>query len=231
MKIIHISISLLSVIGLSLIAIPAELQASISSPQWKQSFPNSEPQTGGSEGGGKGDGFCPIAPYQFSEVEQVWSKRPTLTWRGTITQIEIREQNSKTVVWSQEISAESQVNFNTKTESSMPLTLYQVTVGTTLKPGQIYELQVSTTPPIAYRPIQFRIMTPQEGSSMTPKLQTLEQKLAAENITGDAAKLQRADYFASQELWSEFWQEVLSVEAPSDDLKRLIHETVNQLCQ
>jgi len=42
--------------------------------------------------------------------------------------------------------------------------------------------------------------------------------------------LQRADYFASQKLWSEFWKEVLSVESPSEDLKVLINETVEELC-
>ncbi len=199
---------------------------------WHQFFPRSEPiPEEGSDGGSKGDGFCPISPYQFSEVEQVWNERPTFTWTGIITQISIREQGSETVIWSQEISAENQVNLNLETASNNPLQLYQITVGKTLQPGQFYELQVSTNPPIDYRPIPFKVMNPQEQNTVTQELQQLEQKLAAENITGDAAILQRADYFASQKLWSEFWQEVLSVETPSEDLKQLINETVNQLCR
>ncbi|WP_413167828.1 hypothetical protein ACL6C3_14110 [Capilliphycus salinus ALCB114379] len=198
---------------------------------WRRFFPRSEPPPEeGSEGGSKGDDFCPIAPNQFSEVERVWNERPTFTWTGVLTKVEIREQGNEKVVWSQEISAENQIELNTETESSTPLKLYQVTLGTVLKPGQVYELQVSTSPPIDYRPISLRIMTPEERNSITQDLQKLEEELEDKNITGDGAILQRADYFASQKLWSEFWQEVLSVESPSEDLKGLINETVKELC-
>jgi|GEM_PF-1685460 hypothetical protein len=199
---------------------------------WRRVFPRSEPiPEEGRDGGSKGEGFCPIAPYQFSEIERVWNNRPTFTWTGNITQISIREQNSQTVIWSQNISEENRVNLNLETAASNPLQLYQITVGTALQPGQVYELQVSTNPPIDYRPIPFRMMTVEERNTVNQELQQLEQELAAENITGDAAILQRADYFASQQLWSEFWQEVLSVETASEDLKRLIDETVNRLCR
>ncbi|MDY7021575.1 MAG: hypothetical protein SWJ54_09460 [Cyanobacteriota bacterium] len=63
-----------------------------------------------------------------------------------------------------------------------------------------YELQISTNPPIDYRPIPFQIMTPEDRDLITQGLQQLERELKAKNITGDAAKLQRADYFASQKL-------------------------------
>jgi len=199
---------------------------------WRRFFPRSEPpENEGTEGGSKGDDFCPIAPNQFLEVERVWNERPIFTWTGGITQIEIREQGNEKVVWSQEISAENQIELNTETESSTPFKLYQVTVGTALQPGQVYELQVSTSPPIDYRPIPLRIMTPEERNYLTQDLQKLEQELEEKNITVDAVILQRADYFASQKLWSEFWKEVLSVEFPSEDLKGLINETVKELCQ
>lgn len=199
---------------------------------WRRFFPRSEepPDNEGSEGGSKGNDFCPIAPNQFSEIERVWNERPTFTWTGVLTQIEVREQGNEKVIWSQEISAENRVELNAETESSTPLNFYQVTVGTALKPGQIYELQVSTSPPIDYRPIPLRIMTPEERNSIAQDLQELEEELQEKNITGNAATLQRADYFASQKLWSEFWQEVLSIESPSEDFKVLINETVKELC-
>ncbi|MGB3535265.1 MAG: hypothetical protein WBA13_17330 [Microcoleaceae cyanobacterium] len=199
---------------------------------WRKFFPRSEPvPEEGGNGGSRGDGFCPISPYQFSEVEPILNNRPTFTWKGNITQIEIREQNSQTVVWSQDISEENRVNLNLQSDDLTPLKLYQIAVETALQPGQVYELYVSTNPPIDYRPIPFRILTTEERNAINQELQQLEQKLAAENITGDAAILQRADYFASQQLWSEFWQEVLSVETPSEDLKQLINQTVNRLCR
>ncbi|MGL5083060.1 MAG: hypothetical protein ACRC8A_16360 [Microcoleaceae cyanobacterium] len=198
---------------------------------WRRRFPTSEPPIGGSEGGGKGDGFCPVAPYQLSEVGRVWRDRLTLTWIGNLAKVEIREQGTGTVVWNQTISAEDQVDLKIQTEANNPLKIYQVKVETALKPGQTYGLHVSTNPPIAYRPIQFKVMTPEERNAVTQALQKLEQELAANNITGDAAKLRRADYFASQKLWLEFWQEVLSVEQPSAELKQVIQKTIEELCQ
>ncbi|MEL7038384.1 MAG: hypothetical protein AAFO04_22615 [Cyanobacteria bacterium J06592_8] len=212
-----------------------EVSSSISGQQlWRRFFPNSESpdsesKRGSSEGGARG-GFCPIAPNQFSQAEWVWNERLTFTWVGVLTQVEIREQGNKKVVWSQDISAKNRIELNPETASSTPLKLYQVTTGTSLKPGQVYELQVSTTPPIAYRPILFQIMTSENRDLMTQGLQELERELKTKNITGDAAKLRRADYFASQKLWSEFWQEVLSINTASEDLKTLINQTVNQLC-
>ncbi|MEA5497568.1 hypothetical protein VB834_28460 [Limnoraphis robusta Tam1] len=198
--------------------------------RWRRLLPSSEPQRRGQEGGGKGESFCAVAPDKISEVEQVLNERPIFTWTGNIVKVEIREQGNGTVVWSRDISAKNQVNLNFQTASSTPFKLSQVAVEKPLKPNQIYELQVFTRMPTDYRPILFRIMTPEERNNITQGLQNLQQELAAKNITGEAAILQRADYFARQQLWSEFWQEVLSIESPSEDLKALINDTVNQLC-
>ncbi len=198
--------------------------------RWRNIFTSSEPQRRGQEGGGKGNGFCAVAPYQLSAVENIFSERPIFTWTGNIVKAEIREKGNETVIWSQEISAENQVNFNFQTASSTPLKLSQVAVEKALQPNQIYELKVFTRLPIDYHPILFKIMTPEERNNITQGLQNLQQELADKNITGDAAILQRADYFARQQLWSEFWQEVLSIQSPSEKLKALINDTVNQLC-
>ncbi|MEB3282499.1 MAG: hypothetical protein VKK42_26625 [Lyngbya sp.] len=196
---------------------------------FKSSEPPTEPKGNESEGGARGDDICPIAPNNLGALK-VWNLRPTFIWTGQITKLEIRELDSQTAFWSPRNSSINQVT----SLSSNTLKLYQATVETDLQPGQIYEWYFSNNPSgeyDQYLPVEFTVMTAQDRDSIVQELQQLEQKLAAENITGDGAKLRRADFFASQNLWLEFWQEVLSMESPSEDLKALLASTINQLCQ
>ncbi|WP_413160010.1 hypothetical protein ACL6C3_16440 [Capilliphycus salinus ALCB114379] len=201
---------------------------------WRRFFESSEPPTepkgNDREAGTRGDDdICPIAPNNLGALK-VWNIRPTLTWSGEITKLEIRELDSRTDLWNQRTSSRNKV----ESLSSNTLELYQVTVETDLQPGQIYEWYFSNNPSgeyDQYLPVEFTVMTAQERDSIVQELQQLEQELTAENITGDAAKLRRADFFASQNLWLEFWQEVLSMESPSEDLKALLASTIDQLCQ
>lgn len=196
---------------------------------WKRFFPRSEPPERDAKEGGdtRGDGLCLIAPKNSQESIKVWSQRPALTWEGEITKLEIRELDSQTKLWGQRISSRNKV----QSFSSDSLELYQITSETDLQPGQTYKWYFSDKPSgeyDEYLPIEFTVMTTQERELIDQKL---EQELAAQNLTGDAAKLLRADYFASQKLWLDYWQEVLSVESPSEDLKSLLSSTVNDLCQ
>ncbi|WP_413168100.1 hypothetical protein ACL6C3_15420 [Capilliphycus salinus ALCB114379] len=210
------------------------LLAQNSSPlPWHRFFENSEPPTepqgNPGDGGSRGDDICPIAPNNLA-VLKVWNIRPTLTWSGEITKLEIRELDSRTNLWNQRISDNNKV----PSLSSDELKLYQITVETDLQPGQTYKWYFSDKPDgeyDEYLPVEFTIMTDRERESIAQELQQLEQELTAQNITGDGAKLRRADYFASQNLWLDFWQEVLSVESPSEDLKALLTSTIGELCE
>ncbi|MGB3188211.1 MAG: hypothetical protein WBB43_02125 [Limnoraphis sp.] len=203
-----------------------------STASWRRFFESSEPPTEPKgkegEGGARGNDICPISPNNWGALK-VWNIRPTLTWRGQITKLEIRELDSQTAFWSPRTSSNKVPSLSSNT-----LELYQATVQTDLQPGQIYEWYFSNNPSgeyDQYLPIKFTVMTAQERESIVQQLQQLEQKLAAENITGDAAKLRRADFFASQNLWLEFWPEVLSMESPSEDLKALLASTIGELCK
>lgn len=204
---------------------------------WRAIFPNSRaprtPRRGGGEGGDQrgdeDDQVCAIAP-NYSETIQVWSDQPALTWIGRVTQVEIREPESRDALWEQKISDTNQVTL----DLSDSLVLRQVEIAAPLQPGQTYRWYFSDKPSGAYDkyfPIDFKVMTAEQRAAVTQELQQLEQELTAQNITGDTAKLRRADYFAGQELWLDFWQEVLSIESPSEELKDLLSSTANQLCE
>jgi hypothetical protein len=79
------------------------------------------------------------------------------------------------------------------------------------------------------------VVRTEERKGISQALQQLDQQLAAEKITGETATLRRAEFFANQQidnqpLWSQFWQEVLSVQTPSDKLTSWTRETITSLC-
>lgn len=170
---------------------------------------------------------CPIAPLAVSASNSsilttaiVWSDRPTFVWNGSVQKIGVRVRGSEDILWSEPVSGTNHVSYK----------------GEPLQPNRVYEWLVLSSNDRVKRFIPFRIVTAQDSDRINQALQQLNQQLAAEKITGEAATLRRAEFFANQKidnqpLWSEFWQEVLSVQTPSDKLTTWTRETVTLLCK
>jgi hypothetical protein len=149
----------------------------------------------------------------------VWSDRPTFVWDGQVEKIGVRVRGSEDILWMQDVSGTNRVTYD----------------GEPLQVDQVYEWLVLSSDNQVKRFIPFQVMTTQERDRIMTALQQLDQQLAAEKITGEAATLRRAEFFAAQRidnqpLWSEFWQEVLSVRTPSDQLTGWTRETITLLC-
>jgi hypothetical protein len=149
----------------------------------------------------------------------VWSDRPTFIWDGKVDKIGVRVRGSEDILWSQPVSGTNRVTY----------------AGKALQPDRVYEWLVLSSNDQVKRFIPFRVVTAQERKGISQALQQLDQQLATEKITGEAATLRRAEFFAAQQidnqpLWSEFWQEVLSVQTPSDKLTGWTRETMTLLC-
>lgn len=179
-------------------------------------------------GGGRdpNGGVCAIAPLAVSESNSsiltpaiVWSDRPTFVWDGEVEKIGVRVRGSQDVLWSQSVSGTNRVTY----------------AGEALQPGRVYEWLVLSSNDEVKRFIPFEVMTAEERQGIAQALQQLDGQLAAEKITGEAAALRRAEFFAAQQidnqpLWSEFWQEVLSVPTPSAQLTGWTRETITLMC-
>jgi hypothetical protein len=171
-------------------------------------------------------GVCLIAPLAVSEPNSsiltpamVWSDRPTFVWDGQVDKIGVRVRGSQDILWSQAVSGTNRVTY----------------AGEALQPERVYEWLVLSSDNQVKRHIPFQVVTAEERKSITQALQQLDQQLAAEKITGEAATLRRAEFFATQQiddqpLWSEFWQEVLSVPTPSAQLTGWTRETMMLMC-
>lgn len=183
------------------------------------------PPTGGGSRPATG-GVCAIAPLAVSESNSsiltpaiVWSDRPTFVWDGEVDKIGVRVRGSQDILWSQAVSGTNRVTY----------------AGEALQPERVYEWLVLSSNDEVKRFIPFEVMTAQERQGIAQALQQLDGQLAAEKITGEAATLRRAEFFAAQQidnqpLWSEFWQEVLSVPTPSAQLTGWTRETIASLC-
>lgn len=198
---------------------PAQAEA------WWSRFFTSRPPDDPEPRGGRGEAFCAIAPAQTPSnfpASLVGSDRPSLTWRGTVQAVELWESDGT--------EALKRIEFTPDTPDSSQFVqlnaerrINYLTLDIELQPGQVYEWRI-------YRPFvsapavaQFTVLPSDQQSQV-------QQTLPAAGETGEAAAIQRADYFAGQRLWSDFWQELLAVELPSDELKQIMSNSSAYFC-
>jgi hypothetical protein len=160
-----------------------------------------------SPGGKRTDDFCAIAPRPFDTSTEVWSDRPLFKWQGKAGQIEVRLQGSEKALWSQTVPS--------KTRSVM----YD---GEALQPGQTYNWVIFDLDDNRVAETSFKAMETQKRDRIKTELQALEGELKAKGASTDEIALNRAKYFAQQQLWSDVWREVSSVENPSAALNEFV---------
>jgi hypothetical protein len=222
---IQMGLGLLLTLSLSLLP-TSPAQASLRD-LWNNIF-DSNPPDPPSNGGSRGDLFCPIAPNALPNTAMVLSDHPTLTWvssPGSVKRVEILQ--GETVIWSSLISDVHQV------QSPIPnptIATYQITVDYTLEPGQQYQWRTIRFDNVVLRSTRFQMLAAEERNRITQDLNQLNQKLSNDRITEDATTLQRASFFANQQLWAEFWDEVLSIQHPASELNTVVAETITTFC-
>lgn len=188
---------------------------------WFRSAPPPPPRRGYTRGGS----FCPIAPFTLQGTTKVWSDRPTFVWQGSVNSLEVVDQSGATV-WQHTISEADRLP-ESVVQSDQPV--YAVTVDQTLQPGQSYRLRIK--PPLSEAfSLEFQILGASERDRVTQDLENLDRALATENVTGEAAATRRADYFAGQNLWLDFWQTTLAVPQLSEIWQLVNSSTIAMLC-
>lgn len=184
---------------------------------WKSWFNSAPPRP--RRGVPRGDTVCLIAPLSTSEVAKVWSDRPTFVLQGTVTKLEVWVEGAETAFWTQNITEAEQL---ADTIAATDKPTYTVTIDTALEPGQNYQLRIYTPGSPQYTQVDLQVMSSQEQNTVNTDLEQI-------NGIGETAAVQRADYFASQNLWSDFWQTVISAPV-SEDWKTVNSNTIATLC-
>ncbi|WP_088889875.1 PPC domain-containing protein [Leptolyngbya ohadii] len=196
---------------------------------WEDVF-RSEPPVPSNDGGSRGDRdtFCPIAPIPPLDASGnaissaiVYSDRPLLLWQGATERIELWQRGGDRPLWTHSISEADRVK---ETAALTDQITYQVTAPTPLQPDQRYEWRIYP-PGLDYSIARFRTVSLEERDRIR---QELDGIIAGQ--TAPAATIRRADYFAGQQMWSDFWQTLLTGQPPSQELVALNGNTIAALC-
>lgn len=172
---------------------------------WTILLSQAAPPAGTPPGGSRGpdNQIVPIAPGAISI--ETWSSRPLFLWWGVARQIELVAATGS-LIWSQRLAETAQHCFY----AGNPL------------PSGTYEWILYSPAKVAMTRVVFRIMQSEEQSRITADLAKLEAQLLT--ATPEQLALQRANYFAEQQLWSDVFREAFSVADPSEELAKLLEQ-------
>jgi hypothetical protein len=159
----------------------------------------------------------------------IWSDRPLFIWLGTAPHFKVRlyspfnPDRDQEVIWSQTVTQKS-----AGAASGHQSVAY---TGEALQPGLIYDWELEMIDSSTRtRRISFQIMNSEERERIAAHLAALEAELTARGATEEEIAIERAHYFAEQDLWSDALRELYSVENPSAALARESQNIIAYLC-
>lgn len=186
--------------------------------------------------GGRGEGFCffspPLDRADTRRMAMVWHDRPAFVWQGNMEWIEIRLADSTSPGQRLDLAqADSNASVRTVTlREALPdetaVTIHAAPLPETLQPGETYSFVVKPFRVEAFLPVQFQVMPTPERERITAELQAL----ATQGGTAEEIAVRQANYFAERELWADFWQTLLTVEQPSAELKAVLADEIDVIC-
>ena len=161
--------------------------------------------------------ICAVLPQGLVNLDtnqqgsqEIWSNKPLFLWRITgakAKKIDIFEKGKRDVFESLEIKeGETRVIYN----------------GKPFQPGKSYTWQLSAQiprgPSIKDSGSDFQVMEAEKRRSLTDHLTKLEATLKQQGASVEKIALEKANYFAQQEMWSDALQQLYSVPNPSPQL-------------
>jgi hypothetical protein len=219
-------LALLSIITLTSANLWVLLPPGQASESWWDIIFRSPPPDPPKAGGSRGDDFCAISPPETpsntTKLPLVSTHPPTLVWQGNVRAVELRRLGQSQPLWTWDAAKTTAVN-QLRPVPLTAATVYHITANVELQPGQQYEWQVKQPLSRGTIPVRFAVISAQQQAEIERNL------LLMANHT-EAQMIRRADDFASQQLWGDFWREVLSIEHPSDQLNQALGRTISNLC-
>ena len=172
-------------------------------------------------GGSRSNNLCLVSPNQLIDVnsqaksiEEIWHQKPLFVWQsGKLKAVSLKDENR--TYWQQEVN-------NTQTNL-----LYN---GKPLQPGTTYTLVVFNPHETALKRIQ--VVAPDKHQKIAADLVEIENQLKSEGADREEIALEKADYFAKLQMWSDVIWELYSIPHPSDELKETLEQIrIHNFCQ
>jgi len=176
--------------------------------------------------GARRGGLCLVAPASdmLQASFEVWSDRPLFLW-----QLENRDLTPERLqVFAATVDQEEYWSVLVNPEQQAALY-----AGTPLRPGQVYTwtLRFDATHSASTAPnVTFRIMAENQRNQIAMELADLTTQLQATGATPEAIALQRAEYFAERDLWSDALRELYVVKTSSPEIAQNLEAILNQIC-
>ncbi len=171
-------------------------------------------------------GICPISPGLLEDKNIIWNNQPLFLWQGNSLPLEIRvyspfnPKQEQQVIWRKKINSIS----SDKTFQGIPYT------GLPLELGKIYDWELFNQSDKSKVRRSFQVMNIKEHEQISQELKRLEVELRLQQATDEDIALERANYFAQKNLWSDALKEIFSVQNPSLEFRKKIEELLSYLC-
>jgi hypothetical protein len=166
--------------------------------------------------------ICEITPGLLGERNLIYSDRPLFLWQGTASELAINLytpfslEAEQELMWSQIVKGDSQS------------VLY---AGAALQAGRIYDWEIVVDAQENQRRISFQVMDQEERARIASELEQLETQLASAGATAEEIALEKAHFFAEQDLWSDALQQLYALENPSPEVRSNAQEITAYVCQ
>lgn len=166
--------------------------------------------------------ICEISPGLVGEINVIYSDRPLFLWQGIVSSPKINlygpfsPEKEQEILWSQTLDSQTQhILYGQKA----------------LEPGQIYDWEIIVNPDSSRRRISFQVMEKEKRDRISRELEELEKELTISGATVEEIILERANYFANQNLWSDAIQELFFLNSLSPTFSEKTKEIGKYLCE
>lgn len=169
--------------------------------------------------GGRGE-ICAILPQELENLDngqkgtdEIWTDKPMFYWRGVgVTQIDIKNSKGEVFATLKVKDGLTKIKYNGK-----PLQL-----------GEYYGWQITaekdrgfpTKDSVSY----FKVMDSEKRDGITKNLKELEASLKKKGDSVEKIALEKANYFANREMWTDALEHLYSVQKPSAQLMDIIRK-------
>jgi hypothetical protein len=143
------------------------------------------------------DSICMLSPmFDFNTINRLWTRQPLFVWAGYSSAFQLVETRSRKTVWQKRVSKESG----------------RIKVDVSLEPGKSYTLKSFSydNPEDVRMEATFQTVSAAEWLQINRDLLSIDQTSIAHGKTQREIALEKATYFAKNQLWGDVQTTILS---------------------
>ncbi len=160
--------------------------------------------------------FCVLSPrseWGSDRRPLVFHTQPALVWRGELGRVELAEEVTGRIVWSQRVGPRGLLSS-----------------GVSLLPGRSYTWLIYDANDLLTHAVSFQILGGEARQRLLAVLTDPKRNADKSVPDPETQAWERARTLSQQNLWADVLQEAYNVENPSPTLSRFLHDLEQSLC-